>query len=173
MKILQHLTFIFFLGSTILHAQPSPSCPCCTEDHRAFDFWVGEWNVYDLSGTTLLGTSNISLKDGDCILQEEWTSAQANYSGRSFNSFDRNSKQWRQYWIDSQGSILQIAGGLAGNSMVMSSTTAAFDTIPETTTQISWTPLEDGRVRQTWRNTSDGGKSWTVLFDGYYAKKED
>lgn len=173
MRAIVSLSIVLLLGVSSLLAQSSPACPCCSEDHRAFDFWVGEWNIYDISGSTLLGTSKITLQDGACIVQEEYTSAQANYSGRSLSSFDRNSAKWRQYWLDSQGNILQIAGEWEDGKMILKNTTAAFDTLPETINQLSWTPLEDGRVNQHWKSSTDGGTTWTVLFDGFYVKKEE
>lgn len=172
MRITQYLVLAYLLGTSSLLAQTSPACPCCTDAHRSFDFWVGDWEVYDQTGTTLLGTSQISLQDGACVLQEEWASAQGDYSGRSLNLFDRSSQQWLQYWVDSQGNILNLSGGIENNSMVMTSTTTAFDTIPETTNRLTWTPQEDGRVRQTWKSTQDQGGTWQTLFDGFYLKKE-
>ncbi len=37
--------------------------------------------------------------------------------------------------------------------------------------QITWERHPDGRVRQLWQSSPDGGSSWTVVFDGTYAKK--
>jgi hypothetical protein len=37
--------------------------------------------------------------------------------------------------------------------------------------RISWTRLEDGRVRQLWEATTDGGKTWTIAFDGLYKRR--
>lgn len=39
--------------------------------------------------------------------------------------------------------------------------------------RITWTPQEDGRVRQHWQMTNDGGKTWQVLFDGYYTRNPE
>jgi hypothetical protein len=39
------------------------------------------------------------------------------------------------------------------------------------TDRIVWTPLEDGRVRQVWDMSSDGGRSWQLLFDGLYTRR--
>jgi hypothetical protein len=36
--------------------------------------------------------------------------------------------------------------------------------------RIAWTPLPDGRVRQLWEASNDGGKAWATVFDGYYSK---
>jgi hypothetical protein len=39
--------------------------------------------------------------------------------------------------------------------------------------RITWTPLDGGKVRQRWDSTLDGGKTWTVQFDGIYAKRSE
>jgi hypothetical protein len=31
--------------------------------------------------------------------------------------------------------------------------------------------LDDGRVRQHWRASKDGGETWVTVFDGYYSRK--
>ncbi len=35
---------------------------------------------------------------------------------------------------------------------------------------MTFTPLEDGRVRQLIEQSTDGGQTYTVWFDGYYAR---
>jgi len=37
--------------------------------------------------------------------------------------------------------------------------------------EIAWTPLDDGRVKQHWRRSTDGGETWQDAFIGFYAKK--
>ena len=36
--------------------------------------------------------------------------------------------------------------------------------------RITWTPLEDGRVRQHWQLSRDDGATWTTAFDGLYSR---
>ena len=36
--------------------------------------------------------------------------------------------------------------------------------------RITWTPNEDGSVRQLWEATKDSGGTWVILFDGQYVK---
>ena len=40
------------------------SCACCTENHRAFDFWVGTWQVTNPDGSPA-GTNTIVKSEGD------------------------------------------------------------------------------------------------------------
>jgi len=39
-------------------------CPCCTEYHQQFDFWVGEWNVYNVEGIQVGENQILKLEDG-------------------------------------------------------------------------------------------------------------
>ncbi|HET7042606.1 MAG TPA: hypothetical protein VFI13_11325, partial [Gemmatimonadales bacterium] len=36
--------------------------------------------------------------------------------------------------------------------------------------KVMWIPEPDGRVRQFWQQSVDGGKTWTVAFDGWYRR---
>ncbi len=36
------------------------------------------------------------------------------------------------------------------------------------TNRMTWTPLDNGYVRQHWEVTSDGGTTWSTAFDGEY-----
>ena len=36
--------------------------------------------------------------------------------------------------------------------------------------RVTWTPHEDGSVQQVWETSTDGGETWTTVFDGQYVK---
>ncbi len=55
--------------------------------------------------------------------------------------------------------------------MVMSGERPARDGSGMVRHRISWTPGEDGSVRQLWEASKDGGATWNVLFDGLYVRK--
>jgi hypothetical protein len=40
------------------------------------------------------------------------------------------------------------------------------------THRITWTPDDQGRVRQHWQMSPDAGESWQDLFDGLYTRKK-
>ncbi len=142
-----------------------PLRPCAAPEHRQFDFWIGDWDVTSpqYPGTTSLSRIT-SINDG-CTIREEYTTPVA-YAGTSLNFYDGRRKLWQQTWIDNQGGVLNLEGGLEGSAMVLSMPAGA-----AATQRITWTPLEDGRVRQHWEATADGGKTWSTVFDGYYARR--
>jgi hypothetical protein len=160
------LSLAIALGATAVVAEPvaaPPAPPDCTgAAHRAFDFWIGSWQV--TSQDQFAGRNTISATLDGCALLEQWQGAKGT-TGSSLNVYDRQSKRWRQFWVDNRGGVLRLEGGLnAQGAMVLGSTDG---TVHQ---RITWSKLEDGSVRQLWEQSNDAGKSWTVAFDGHYRR---
>lgn len=161
---------LLVVGLGLQAQEETKPCPCCTEAHRAFDFWEGSWEVYDANEKFLGGNEIISLQ-GQCILQENWTSGAGKYTGTSYNFYDSGNDEWNQIWIDNQGGHLKLKGNLEGNSMVMRSEVLPTGEGNTVLNQITWTPDNDGNVRQVWEISEDEGATWKVVFDGIYKPK--
>ena len=170
MKTILFLALCLPLGLAAQQDAPAepPAGPCDAAEYRQFDFWIGDWNV--TAKDQPAGTNSIHPVHGGCALQENWQGAGAGgISGSSFNIFDRASGKWHQTWVDASGTLLQLDGGLVGGSMVLAGSRPAA-TGGTALHRISWTPNEDGSVRQLWEASQDEGASWNVLFDGLYVK---
>jgi hypothetical protein len=141
---------------------------CSTEEYRQFDFWVGDWEVYDASDKTLAGTNHVTLILDGCVLHEHWSGIGGSL-GQSFNMYDRRRDLWHQTWVDGSGLLLRLDGGLEGESMVLRGELIGGDGVTRQH-RITWTPLDDGSVRQHWEVSPDG-EAWTTVFDGLYRKK--
>jgi len=148
-------------------AMVQPLRPCQSPEFRQFDFWIGEWEVSSPALPGSVSRNRISRINDGCTLREEYTTP-TGYAGTSLNFYDATRKVWHQTWIDNQGGALYIEGGLVGRSMVLATTTD-----PQNIQRITWTPLDDGRVRQHWQASTDGGTTWSDLFDGYYAPRAE
>ncbi len=149
---------------------PTPPPPACaSEAHRAFDFWIGTWEVY--ANDQLAGRNEIRSTHGGCVIQENWTGAGGNFTGSSLNLYDAARETWHQSWADSSGTLLLLEGGIRDGSMVLEGERPAQDGSGPITHQITWTPGDDGTVRQEWKATRDR-KEWRVLFDGEYRRAE-
>jgi len=157
-------------GDAPAASPPSPRPPkaCAAPEYRQFDFWLGDWTVTDPKGD-VAGTNVITLEMGGCVLHEHWVGSKGG-NGESFNIYDGATKQWHQTWVDNGGTLLSLNGGLVDGRMVLSGPGQGPKGEP-ITNRIAWEKLADGRVRQKWDVSSDGGKTWTNSFDGYYAKK--
>ena len=158
-----------FLSFNLALAQEKP-CPCCSDEHNAFDFWVGEWVVINTDGSEA-GSSIISEVEDGCVIKENWTSAQQGYTGTSYNFYNAALKRWEQLWIDNQGQYLKLYGQKVANQMILKSDEFEGQNGEILQNRITWTSNEDGTVRQLWEVLKDGKASKT-LFDGLYKEKE-
>lgn len=139
---------------------------CSEFEHRQFDFWLGDFQVSDTTGS-VVGTNRITRVANGCGLNEYWRGGNGN-NGTSLNWYEPATGEWHQLWVG-LGLYLRLSGGLENGSMVLSG--ARETPRGAVVDRISWTPLEDGRVRQHWEVSSDGGASWQTLFDGLYARR--
>ena len=133
---------------------------------RDFDFWVGTWEVR-LEDGTLVGHNTVSRRDGGCAILESWSGAGGS-SGTSINYYQPSRDQWRQIWTGSNGTLIDISGGLSDGVMQLEGTIeyVAQDRIEAF--RGTWTLLEDGRVRQHFEEFSLVAQDWQTWFDGYY-----
>src|SRR5262245_17034257 len=154
-------------GSASPNAAAAPQKPCTSPLHRQFDFWVGHWDVTGPKGG-FAGINRIELVDGGCALYESWSSGGGGYTGRSLNSVGGDGR-WHQSWVDSSGGRLELAGAIVDGKMILEGDSPATTPDgPPVKNRITWTPQADGGVRQVWEASSDGGKSYTIAFDGLY-----
>jgi hypothetical protein len=147
-------------------AAPAQPAPCSAAEYRQFDFWLGDWDVTNPAGKPA-GHNHVTSEYGGCVLQEHW-SGNGGSLGSSFNIYDPVRKVWHQTWVDNIGTLLEIEGGLKDGSMVMSGEQQQADG-KKLLHRITWTP-KDGKVRQFWQTSTDGGKTWVTAFDGLYSK---
>ena len=148
-----------------------PGRPCSASEYRQFDFWIGSWDVYE-PGDKLAGRNDIESIAGGCALLENWA-GRGGFTGKSLNTWDSERRRWHQTWTDSAGSLLLLEGGLDGDRMVLGSEAADAAGVPGAVRQrIAWSRQADGSVRQLWETSTDGGKTWSVVFDGRYVRRK-
>ncbi|NND60814.1 MAG: hypothetical protein HKN49_11160 [Gammaproteobacteria bacterium] len=145
--------------------------PCETDPrHRQFDFWAGNWDVFMANGNKA-GENRIEIVEKGCVLEELWTGS-AGGTGRSLNYYDPAKDRWVQQWVSSGGLIINIEGGLDDDgSMAMTGTSYYTTTGKQNAFRGLWTLLEDGRVRQFFEESYDGGETWSPWFEGFYVPR--
>jgi hypothetical protein len=144
---------------------------CDERGFRAFDFWLGNWNVYGQDGQ-LGGTNSVTREVEGCAIEEHWTDA-AGGRGRSINTFDAGTGKWNQLWMDASGLAIYLEGESAPGQMSMSGDTPKFINGPIITNRITWSRLAANRVRQYWEISEDGRMTWTPAFDGDYRREHE
>jgi hypothetical protein len=87
--------------------------------------------------------------------------------GKSINYYDPHANKWYQTWISASGDILRYEGKLVGGAMHFEGKGVNLDGSTELS-RMTFTPLEDGEVRQFIERSTDNGATWSVFFDGTY-----
>lgn len=158
--------------------QPAPdqSTPCASDAHGAFDFWVGEWEVYpnakDPAKAPLVARSRIEKLYGGCAIRENWMPLNGS-GGGSLNSLDPDTGRWYQTWIGGGPGRVEFEGGpVAGGGMALTGYwKGVLGQGKDALVRMTYTRREDGSVRQHGEASTDHGISWQTNFDLIYRPK--
>lgn len=178
MRRLKHAALAFLMGSgfglpVLAQSANSPATPaspsCQGEAFAQFDFWLGTWDVHDLTGKKV-GENVIEKKQGGCLLTETWQSTGGS-TGESYNFYDPVSEKWRQVWV-SPGSIIDLSGGLTDTgSMKLEGTITYTGNGMRFPFKGEWTPKDDGTVTQNFQQYDPEADEWKGWFTGIYSRK--
>jgi hypothetical protein len=135
---------------------------CTAPEYRQFDFWLGDWDAFDIDspGKPVARTRVDSILDG-CVLREDYQAASGS-QGQSFTIYDDSRKVWHQTWVTNRGKLLTIEGQFNSGEITMTGTDRVNGS--ERLVRGTWKPASDG-VRETAVISTDGGKTWNPWFD--------
>ena len=152
----------WLLGASNLLAQGQG---CTGNPHfNDFDFWVGEWEVRD-KANNVAGKNVIEKQLSNCLVMENWQGAKG-LVGKSINYFNPLTEKWRQIWV-APGYVIDIEGGLKKSAMTLVGTIDYYND-KQYQFRGTWTPAEDGSVRQFFEQFDADEKTWKPWFDGKY-----
>jgi hypothetical protein len=145
-------------------SQPVGLQACAAPLHRQFDFWVGDWDVFERADPAhRVARAQVSLILDGCVLLEEYDGADG-HRGKSFSLYDAATKRWRQTWVTNRGEVLDIQGELdPSGAMVLT----GFDRDPAgAPRQVRgrWIAERDGTVRESAERQA-AAAPWRPWFD--------
>jgi hypothetical protein len=152
---------------TLTAAQPQPAC--ASDAHRAFDFWIGEWDVSGPDGKPA-GTSRVERILDGCVIMENWSTIGSPYSGKSFNTYSAAEGKWTQHWVDTTGASIVLTGTFEGRNLVYRRDLVRRDGKPAKA-RMTFFNLGDGRVRQLVEQSIDEGATWNTQVDYTYTRR--
>jgi tetratricopeptide (TPR) repeat protein len=133
---------------------------------REFDFWIGTWYVR-LADGTLVGRNTITKRDGGCTIHEAWE-GNGGMTGTSVSYYQPSREQWRQLWMGSNGTLIDISGGLNDGAMHLEGTIEYVGQNRIEAFRGTWAALPDGGIRQHFEEFNLVAQAWQTWFDGYY-----
>ncbi len=157
-------------GMTAFPQTGNPPCVCCSDEHKQFDFWIGDWVVY--TNAEMVGFNKIVKVESDCALRENWKSVVSSHTGTSYNFYHKSDKKWRHVWIGSDGMTLEVKGEFKDRKMVMFGDEYRDEKGNRVINKITWYVNPDGTVRQVWEQSKDGGLAYNIQFDGLYRRRK-
>lgn len=166
-----HRSIFYGIFLSLVLGAPEPGAAeiaehCRGDEHRQFDFWIGTWEVRN-ARDEFAGHNEIRRVADGCALLEHWRGARGG-EGMSINTYDADAKRWTQRWVGA-GATLWLEGGLDDGQMVLTSPAPRTTPRGPVLDRITWTALDDGRVRQVWEVSVDDGATWQTIFEGYYS----
>lgn len=153
---------LFCAVSSVFLSAQLPKSDCTMPEHRQFDFWLGDWDVFEADGVTKAAQVHVERALDGCALRELYEDG-TGMKGESLSAYDATRKVWHQTWMTDRGQILMIEGKMQGDAMVLSGTYREADGKQALARGI-WKPVSNG-VRETAVTSTDGGKTWTPWFD--------
>jgi len=144
-----------------------PTIDCTDADHRALDFWIGDWDVTATGSATIVAHSRIEKIVG-CAISETFDQSIGPggkplvYHGRSISAYVPADRNWQQYYVDSGGTAATLKGNVIGGDMIFLSTSGPV------TNRMTLGPNPDGSVHQRGAFSTDGGKTWQPAYDFTY-----
>ena len=142
--------------------------PCDTAEGHQLDFWIGEWELKWPAGQGGApedepgrGSNTITRVLDDCIVHEEFESETTGLSGRSWSAYDARSGEWRQTWVDDQGSYLTFTGGMRDGRMELYGPERTGPDGRPFRMRMIWTDVTEDSLVWRYQRTTDDGESWT------------
>jgi hypothetical protein len=168
MKPLVMAALLTALAAGAGHSQGSsaatgPSAPCAGPEFRQFDFWLGDWDTYEVADTSkVVARNRVTSILGGCVLREAYQQNDG-LVGESYSLWDEARGVWHQSWVTNRGTLLLLDGRLDHGRMVLTGSEKATDGTASLLRGIWW--VEGRDVRERAERSTDGGKTWAPVFD--------
>lgn len=150
--------------------------PCTSAEARQFDFWLGKWDLSwpaeqtgGENGDKGTGTNRLERLFGDCVIEENFSTSDGKFMGRSLSVYDEKEGLWRQTWVDSSGGYLVFTGGMNHGEMELR--TASVERDGETVvSRMVFTDIAANSLTWHWQGSRDGGETWKELWTISYVR---
>lgn len=176
---------VLFLNSSMSsHSEEGPMTPitdrlnadtsnCEASEARQLDFWVGEWTLTWEKGPLFEageGTNVVRPILGGCVILETFRYPEGAYYGSSVSTYNPNTDQWHQTWVDNYGGYLDFTGGPQDDGTTILS--RQFQHEGQTIMQrMVFHNITEDSLDWNWERLTDEGETWETLWAIHYERQ--
>ncbi len=134
------------------------------------DFWLGTWDL--TWGEDGHGINRIERAVGGRVILETFSGGgpRGALHGMSVSIREGVDGPWRQTWVDSSGSYLDLVGvEVDGRLSFQQSTTEAGEAVDY---RMVWLDVEAHSLRWEWQRSTDGWATWSTRWSISYRRRE-
>jgi SAM-dependent methyltransferase len=151
-----------------VRAQDSSPCSANPES-RQLDFWLGDWTVR-YPGISATSSSKVHFSLDKCLVVESWIGGKG-HRGENMFAYSSDDKSWHGMFADNEGRVHVFEGKVAhGAAEVIGPNRGPNG--EAILNRIKIVRLSDNTVKQTWEKSKDNGATWSMEFQGDYARKQ-
>jgi hypothetical protein len=110
----------------------------------------------------VVARNRVTLALGGCAVREVYEQVDG-MVGESLSLYDASRRRWHQSWVTNRGSLLLLNGGPEGERMVLTGPDRLPDGAASLLRGVWWKEGTD--VREKADRSTDGGKTWSPVFD--------
>lgn len=151
-----------------VRSQTAPASPCSADsNYQRLAFWVGDWEVFDSTGSRYAAQRVHSVVDG-CAFAAEWTGPRGN-KGLSVSAFDANKHEWKQVYFSNQvpspsGVPVRHSDSTYRGPGVRFIPSLDVSAGEVARSRVTIMPLSNDRALQLFEDSPDSGRTWRTVF---------
>ena len=165
------MRWLLIIVMTAAQAQTLPVYGCDSPESKALDFWLGDWELTYKGddGKPATSRNRITKALNGCAVLEEFTGAPGTkLDGRSYSTFDRATRAWKQTWVDNTGAYLDFTGGTAGGEIhFMRDAERQGRRFKQ---RMVFQDVQKDSLTWRWQRSDDGGTTWVTQWEIAYRR---
>ena len=148
--------------------------PANTSPDQAFEFWLGEWELtwQNEDGSTATGKNTVRWILGGEVIEENFealTGDMAGYEGKSYSVYNPQTGEWKQTWVDNEGSYLDFTGDISGGNRIFHRTAVNADK-NRFLQRMVFHDISDDSLIWDWERSEDEGETWQLMWRIHYQR---
>lgn len=156
------------LSAPLARSATSAGVCSASPEARRLDFWVGNWTV-TYPGMPGSANSQVQLSLDKCLIIESWDGGKG-HSGENFFAYSADDKKWHGLFADNEGRVHVFEGQVTAGAADFTGTSRGDDG-RMVLNRIKVTRKTATECEQSWEKSNDNGATWTMVFQGEYARR--